>query len=120
MPNTRAALRLTELGRAQGRHAATHDRLMLAYWEQALNIGDPDVLRELAAELGLEDANAAIAGEIYGDEVDRWTSQAHAIGINAIPAFLLDRRLIVMGAQPEHVFEQAFAQLEAATAGLVE
>lgn len=93
---------------------------MLAYWEQALNIGNPDVLRTLAEELGLEDADAAITGGLYGDEVDRWTSQAHVIGINAIPAFLLDRRLIVMGAQPEHVFEQAFAQLEAATTGAVE
>ena len=87
---------------------------MLAYWEEALNIGDPDVLRALAEELGLEDADAAITGGLYGDEIDRWSSQAHSIGINAIPAFLLDRRLIVLGAQPEHVFEQAFEQLEVA------
>ncbi len=86
---------------------------MLAYWEEALNIGDPDVLRSLAAELDLDDADAAITGDRYGDEVERHTAQAQAIGINAIPAFLLNRRLIILGAQPEHVFERAFEQLEA-------
>ena len=111
VPNSRSALRLTELARAQGRHAETHDRLMLAYWEQALNIGDPDVLSLLAAELGLEGAHAAIQGDLYGPEVARATAQAHAAGINAIPAFLLDRRLIVLGAQPDEVFTRAFAQL---------
>jgi len=111
VPNSRAALRLTELARAQGRHAETHDRLMLAYWEQALNIGDPDVLRLLAVELGLEGADDAIQGELYGPEVARATGQAQAAGINAIPAFLLDRRLIVLGAQSDEVFDQAFAQL---------
>jgi predicted DsbA family dithiol-disulfide isomerase len=34
-----------------------------------------------------------------------------SIGINAIPAFLLDRRLIVLGAQPLETFQHAFAQL---------
>ena len=31
-----------------------------------------------------------------------------------VPAFVLDRRLRVLGAQPDEVFEQAFAQLERA------
>lgn len=112
MPNSRAALRLTELARAQGKHAATHDRLMQAYWEQALNIGDPDVLRSLAAELGLEGAGGAIEGDLHGEEVALATARAHAVGIDAIPAFLLDRRLIVLGAQADEVFEQAFARLD--------
>lgn len=111
VPNSHAALRLTELARAQGKHAVAHDRLMQAYWEQALNIGDPDVLRALAAELGLEGAADAIDGNLYRDEVARATTQAHRAGINSIPAFVLDRRLIVLGAQADEVFEQAFAQL---------
>ncbi len=111
VPNSRAALRLTELARAQGKHAATHDRLMQAYWEQALNIGDPDVLHALAEELGLEGAAGPIEGGLYGEDVALATAQAHGIGIDAIPAFLLDRRLIVLGAQSDEVFEQAFAQL---------
>jgi predicted DsbA family dithiol-disulfide isomerase len=111
VPNSRAALRLTELARAQDKHALTHDRLMQAYWEEGQNIGDPEVLRTLAAELRLEEAEAAITGDLHGDDVARATRKAQAVGINAIPAFLLDDRLLVLGAQPDAVFEQAFNQL---------
>ncbi len=84
---------------------------MLAYWEEALDIGDADVLSRLATELGLEGADEAILGERYRPEVAQATAQAHAVGIDAIPAFLLDRRLIVLGAQSDETFGQAFAQL---------
>jgi predicted DsbA family dithiol-disulfide isomerase len=30
-----------------------------------------------------------------------------------VPGFLLDRRLLVLGAQPQELFEQAFEQLHA-------
>ena len=84
---------------------------MQAYWEEAQNIGDAEVLRTLATELRLEGAEAAITGDLHGDDVARATAEAQAIQINAIPAFLLDDRLIVLGAQPDAVFEQAFDQL---------
>jgi predicted DsbA family dithiol-disulfide isomerase len=111
VPNSSAALRLTELARASHKHAPTHDRLMRAYWEEGQNIGDPEVLRTLATELRLDDAEAAITADLHRDDVARATAEAQAIGINAIPAFLLDGRLIVLGAQPDEVFEQAFDQL---------
>jgi predicted DsbA family dithiol-disulfide isomerase len=111
VPNSNAALRVTELARTQDKHALAHDRFMEAYWDEGQNIGDPDVLRALATELRLEDAEAAISGDLHSDDVARATAEAQAIGINAIPAFLLDDRLIVLGAQPDAVFEQAFDQL---------
>jgi predicted DsbA family dithiol-disulfide isomerase len=49
----------------------------------------------------------------YLDLVQGSTRQAQSIGISAIPAFLLDRRLIVLGAQPLDVFRGAFAELAA-------
>ena len=113
VPNTRLALRLSELAREHGMHDRFHDRLMDAYWAEATNVGDPDELRRLAAEVGLdaEDVERVIADPAaYLDQVEGSTRQAHLIGINAIPAFLLDHRLIVLGAQPLEVFRDAFAQ----------
>jgi predicted DsbA family dithiol-disulfide isomerase len=114
VPNTRRALRLTELARELDRHEPFHDRLMDAYWAEAVDIGSPDELRRLAAEVGLpaDEVERVLADpEAYLDLVEDSTRQAHSIGINAIPAFLLDRRLIVVGAQPIEAFRQAFAQL---------
>ena len=116
VPNTRLALRLTELARELGLHEPFHDRLMDAYWSKATNIAEPDELRRLAAEVGLDadDVERVIAdGSAYLDVVEASTHEAQSVGINAIPAFVLDRRLLVLGAQPLDVFRAAFAQLDA-------
>ena len=110
--NSRAALRLTELARAQGKHGLAHDRLMAAYWEEATDIGDTGVLHAVAAELELEGAEAAIEADLFGEDVRRGTAEAQAIGINAIPAFVFDRRLIVLGAQPDHVLDEVIGRLD--------
>jgi predicted DsbA family dithiol-disulfide isomerase len=113
VPSSRTALRLTELARDLGRHQEAHDRLMDAYWSEALDIGDPAVLRRLAGDVGV-DAGAVervLAGDDYADRVERSTEQALLLGANGIPAWLLDERLLVLGAQPREVFEQAFARL---------
>ncbi len=113
-PRSLDALRLTEHARAQGIHDRFHDRLMDAYWSEAQNIGDPEVLRALAAGVELDGADEVLAGDRYADTVRQSTAEAHALGINGIPAFLLDRKLLVLGAHPREVFEQAFSQLESA------
>ena len=114
MPNSRLALRLTELARDQGQHEPFHDRLMDAYWSERTNIGDPDVLRALAAAAGLQDVDSVLEGDAYLERVQASTAAAQQLGINGIPAFLLGERLLVLGAQPDEVFERAFAQLAAA------
>jgi predicted DsbA family dithiol-disulfide isomerase len=116
VPNTRLPLRMSELARDQGLHEPFHDRLMDAYWSEATDIGDSAELRRLADEVGLdaEETERVIADpSAYVDLVEGSTRQAQSIGINAIPAFLLDRRLIVLGAQPLEVFRRAYAQLAA-------
>lgn len=113
VPNSMSALRLTELARDAGLHAAMHDRLMDAYWAEAKDIGDPDVLRAEAATVGLaaDEVEDVLAGDRHLERVHASTREAYGMGANAVPAFVLDRRLLVLGAQPEEVFEQAFAQL---------
>ena len=60
-PNTRLAHRLIwEAGR-QGRQNAIVNRLFRAYFEEALDIGSPDVLTRLASEAGLDAAGVAQA-----------------------------------------------------------
>ena len=107
------ALRVTELARERGLHAQVHDRLMDAYWAEARNIGDPETLRELAVEAGLDagDVDDVLAADTYRDRVIGLTQQAVSFGITGVPGFLLDRRLLVLGAQPREVFERAFEQL---------
>jgi predicted DsbA family dithiol-disulfide isomerase len=119
VPNTMRALRVTELARERGLHGAVHDRLMDAYWAEGRNIGDPQELRSLAMEGGLDGAEVddVLAGDAYRDRVSALTQQAVSIGITGVPGFLLERRLLVLGAQPREVFERAFEQLSATPPG---
>jgi predicted DsbA family dithiol-disulfide isomerase len=92
---------------------------MHAYWSEQTDLGDDEVLLDLVAEAGLdrEEAAAVIAEGRYADRVAASTEEANRHGIHAIPAFVLGGRLLVMGAQPEEVFEQAVEQLAASASG---
>ena len=85
---------------------------MNAYWEQSRDIGDPDELRAIAAQVGIEPARveAALVDRAYGEAVDASTAMAHQAGINAVPAFVVDRRVLVLGAQPHEALEAAIEQ----------
>ena len=111
VPNTLNALRLTELARDDGRHSEIHDRLMDAYWRDGVDIGDADELRRLLHDVPRSAVDRVLAGDDYRDRVLASTAQAQSLGINGIPAFLLDSRLLVLGAHPPEAFDRAFDQL---------
>ena len=104
---------MTELARDAGLHEPVHDRLMHAYWSEGANIGDEDVLLSLVEEAGLDrnEAKAALDEPRYAERVDASTREAQLHGIHAIPAFVLGNRLLVLGAQPHELFEQAVAEV---------
>jgi predicted DsbA family dithiol-disulfide isomerase len=110
--NSMKALRLAEHARAHGLFEPMHARLMDAYWAEAQNIGDPDVLRALTRDVGLEGADEVLETEVYLDVVRASTQQAVAAGVTGVPAFVLDQRLLVLGAHPRSTFERAFARLD--------
>ena len=113
VPNSRQALELTELARERGLHDEVHTRLMHAYWSESRNIGDIETLLDLVAKAGLDraEAVAALADRRYAARVDASTAQAQQAGIHAIPAFVVDGRLLLLGAQPHEIFERALEQV---------
>jgi predicted DsbA family dithiol-disulfide isomerase len=111
-PNTQLALELGELARGEGLHAAYHEAVMQAMWEQERNVADPDVIRAVAIGVGLdaEAVDEAIASRRFRPVVQESTREAHAMGINAVPAFVLQERYLLLGAQPHDVFEQVIRE----------
>ena len=114
VPNSMKALEVTELARDLGLHETVHDRLMHAYWSEAKNIGDEPTLLDLAEGTGVDRAAAveALADGRFRQRIAAATRDAHSLGVNAIPSFVLDNRLLLVGAYPHEVFERAFAQLD--------
>ena len=116
VPNTQLALELGEVARAAGLHPAYHEAVMRAMWEESLDVADPSVLREVALGVGLDGGaiDEAIATRSHRRIVEESTREAHAMGITAVPAFVLQERYLVLGAQPHAVLEEAVAQALAA------
>ena len=86
---------------------------MDAYWTEGRNIGDPEVLRSLAVDAGLDEAEVdeVLATDRYLDRVEASTSEAVSAGVSGVPGWILDGRLLVLGAQPRPVFGAAFERL---------
>ncbi len=114
VPNTQLLLELGELAREQGLHPAYHEAAMVALWEEGRDVSDPMVVRDVAVGAGLDPAAAdeAIATRAFRAVVEASTREAHRLGINAVPAFVIDERELVLGAQPHAVFEQLLAGRE--------
>jgi predicted DsbA family dithiol-disulfide isomerase len=113
IPNSFDALRLGELARDLGRHDEIHDLLMDAYWRDAVDLGDRDELRRLLNGLPAEDVERVLTTDEYADRVRASTSQAVSVGVTGVPAWVIDGKLLVPGAQPREIFERVFEQLEA-------
>jgi predicted DsbA family dithiol-disulfide isomerase len=113
VPNSRKALMLGELARERGVFEALHPRLFDAYWAQGRDIGDERVLVDEASAVGLERGEVleALHDRRYLDEIGAETRQALELGAGGVPAWLIDRRLLVPGAQPHDVFERVLEQL---------
>jgi predicted DsbA family dithiol-disulfide isomerase len=113
VPSSRKALQLSELAREHGLYDALHPRLFDAYWHRDLDIGDPGVLIDEARAAGLDPGEAAetVAGDRYLDEIQRQTQQAIAVGAGGVPAWVVDDRLLIPGAQPHDLFEQVLERL---------
>lgn len=113
VPNSIASLKLAELARDQDLHAAAHVALFDAYWARGRDIGDPEVLIDIGAQVGLPPdlVREATATETYKERIDHSTETAVSLGVTGVPAWVIDRRLLIIGAQPEGVFERILTEL---------
>lgn len=98
----------------QGRLARN---LFSAYFEQGRDIGDADVLSELAGASGMDTAVTAalLASPADMEDVQQEIATAAQMGITGVPCFLLDRRYALMGAQEPEPIADAIRQVVAAT-----
>lgn len=111
VPNTLKAHQLMYLAEAEGRdQSALADGLMSAFFERGEDIGDTDVL---VAQAGAQGFRSDDVVRIIGDDASRQIvatreGQVRASGINGVPGFLLNRRLLIVGAQEADAMINAF------------
>jgi len=105
--NSRLAQELGKWADTQPGGEAIHDKLYQAYFVESRNIGDVDLLVELAGSVGLpaDEARKVLEERRFSDAVDADWQKSHRYGVTGVPTFVADKYGVV-GAQPYEVLEQ--------------
>ena len=109
--NSRLAQELGRWADTQPGGAALHDALYRAYFVDARNIGDVDVLIDVAQAVGLpaDEARAVLAERRFKAAVDQDWAKSRTYGVTGVPTFVAGGQGVV-GAQPYEVLEQLLDQ----------
>jgi predicted DsbA family dithiol-disulfide isomerase len=100
-PNTSEAHRLIALA---GDQNAVVSALFRAYFEEAKNIGDPQVLAGIAAQCGVE------GWPEKAPDVSALEEEVREMGVSAVPTFIFDRRSGFSGAYPPETLAAAIKE----------
>ncbi|MDH3576498.1 MAG: DsbA family oxidoreductase [Gammaproteobacteria bacterium] len=111
VPNTIPLHQVMQLAETLGiDQSALAEDLLSAFFEQGRNIGDKGELIDIAHTHGIsaDDVNKVIDSDQIKQLVLTREAQVRASGMVGVPGFLVNRRLLVVGAQPTDVIVNAF------------
>jgi predicted DsbA family dithiol-disulfide isomerase len=113
IPNTLDAHRLIHWAGLEGRQHLLVSALFRAYWMEGLDIGDAQVLANIAAQVGMnrEVTLRLLASDADTDDIAARDRDARAKGVSAVPTFLIAQQYVVSGAQGPEVWHQVIAEL---------
>ncbi|WP_409294224.1 DsbA family oxidoreductase [Peribacillus sp. SCS-26] len=112
--NTFDAHRLAKLGKTIGREAEVTEALLQAYFIDSKDLGNLEVLADIAEASGidreqaikvLEDKNA------HGNEVRIDEALAQQYGVTGVPFFVINQKYAISGAQPVSTFSNALEKV---------
>lgn len=104
--NTMKAHRLATYAKEFDLMGEMNERLLKAHFIDGINIGDIEVLGNLAEEVGLnkEDVINMLNSDKFIKEVEMDRYEAQQLEINSVPFFVFDNKYGVQGAQPTEAF----------------
>ena len=105
-PNTSAAHQLIDLAQSQGKGREVVDALFHAYFEEARDIGNPDVLQTIATGAGVQGWPAQASAQAVAEREEG----VRNLGISAVPTFIFERKLGVSGAHPPEALANAMRE----------
>ncbi|TWI58163.1 putative DsbA family dithiol-disulfide isomerase [Halalkalibacter nanhaiisediminis] len=107
------AHRLAKFAESKGKATEVTERLLHAYFSENKNVGDHQVLLDLAVELGLDRAEveSVLKGNDFAKDVRIDEAEAKEIGVRGVPFFVINQKYAISGAQPPETFSSALQQV---------
>jgi predicted DsbA family dithiol-disulfide isomerase len=105
--NSRLAQELAKWAETQEKGDEIHDAIFRAYFVDLKNIGNPEVLADIAEALGLprKEAIEALVSRSFKKAVDEDWKRCAELGVTAVPTFLTKHNALV-GAYPYEELER--------------
>jgi predicted DsbA family dithiol-disulfide isomerase len=114
-PNTMDAHRLIHWAGIEGRQTAAVDALFKAYFVEARDIGDPDILADIADGLGMDAAvvRRLLQSDADREDIARRDAHSREMGVTSVPTFIVAGKHAVPGAQPPELWQKVIGELKA-------
>ena len=114
-PNTVDAHRMIHWAGIEAKQSAMVDALFAAYFTQGRDIGDPEVLADLADSIGMDASvvTRLLASDADADDIRARDAHSREMGVNAVPTFIVDSQHAVPGAQPPEMWERVIDDIAA-------
>ncbi|WP_299404640.1 DsbA family oxidoreductase [uncultured Roseobacter sp.] len=115
-PNTLDAHRLIHWAGIEGRQTAAVSALFQAYFVDARDIGDHDVLADIADGIEMDAAvvRKLLASDADEDDIRKRDAHSRSMGVNSVPTFIVAGKHAVPGAQPPELWAKVISELSAA------
>lgn len=104
--NTLDAHRLIKMAAEKGLDSLVLMKLSKAYFEEAKDYSDWDLLVSIGKEAGLDGDEIInmLNSEEYKYEIKQDIQEANNLGIDTVPTFLMDRKQAIIGSEPVSLF----------------
>ncbi len=104
--NTSDAHRLIKLAATKGADSEVLRHISKAYFEEAKDYSDRELLVSIGMEAGLEEMTirTMLESDDYLYEIKQDIQEMGNLGFDTVPTFLMDRRQAIIGSEPEELF----------------
>ncbi|WP_170363360.1 DsbA family oxidoreductase [Ruegeria arenilitoris] len=112
-PNTLDAHRLIHWAGIEGKQNQVVDALFTAYFVQGRDIGDHEVLADIADSVGMDAAVVLklLKSDADRDDIRQRDTHSREKGVNSVPTFIVDNQHAVPGAQPPELWAQVIGEI---------
>ncbi len=113
--NTFDAHRLVKWAAEQGKQTEMKQALFEAYFGKAEDVSEPNVLLDCVESLGLDRARAEqiLDSDEFANVVREDEATYQQAGVSAVPAFIVNGKYLISGAQEPDTLVQAFEEIGA-------
>ena len=108
------ALEAGEFAKEHGKYEPFHEGVFRAFFTECKDIGQRDVLMEIASSLGLDTDTLTenLDNHTYLKKLEETTRKAKNMMVSAAPTFIIDGGRPITGAQPLDTFRTVLEQIQ--------